>query len=186
MASAGDGKPAAAAAAGAGRATAASGQKPGGAMVEFTTAALGFGRVRRGDNPKVLEVVIADLGGGGAGQYMLPLSHLAHVVNLTAHDRMLCDELNRRQAVTPDAARRAMLAVAKTGIAGQQAARAARQALTEEQNERGLATVYLLQTAFNEAVGAGAEVPPADPAEPPRNRIKNQLMAISTSTRLGA
>ncbi len=181
MATAVDVKPAAATAA-----RAAAPAQPGGAMVEFSTAALGFGRVRRGDNPKVLEVVISDLGGGGAGQYMLPLPHLAHVVNLTAHDRMLCDEIARRQAVTPDTARRAMLSVAKTGIAGQQAARAARQALAEEQNERALATVYLLQTAFNEAVASGADAPRADPSEPPRNRIRSQLLAVSARTGLSA
>src|SRR5262249_15228885 len=144
-----------------------------------------FGRLRRGDNPKVPEIVISDLGGGGPGQYMLPLPHLAHVVNLTVHDRMLCDEITRHQAITPDAARRAMLAVAKTGIAGQQAARAARQVLAEGQSGRAFATVYLLQTGYNEAVAAGAEVPLVDPSEPPRNRTKAQLLAVGTSTRLG-
>jgi hypothetical protein len=122
-----------------------------GVAIEFTTPVLSSARVRPSDTDK-LEVIISDLG-GGRGQYVVPMRHLNKVVTLTVHDRTLCEEVMHRNAHSPDEIRRAVLTVAKMGLAGQQAAKSARQAIEDEQKERLLTTVCLI----HRAIGQGGE-----------------------------
>jgi len=131
-----------------------------GVAIEFTTPVLTSARVRPSDSDK-LEVIIADLG-GGRGQYVVPMRHLGKVVTLTVHDRTLCEEILHRNAHSPDEIRRAMLTVARMGLAGQRAAKTARQTIEDEQKERLLTTVCLI----HRVIAQDGRKPAGDPAMP--------------------
>src|SRR5262249_9928824 len=143
---------------------------------EFTTPVLTSARVRPSDSDK-LEVIISDLG-GGRGQYVVPMRHLAKVVTLTVHDRTLCEEVMHRNAHSPDEIRSAVLTVAKMGLAGQQAAKSARQTIEDEQKERLLTTVCLIHRAITLSSSDQTAVPSLNALASGTNRGQmKQLLA---------
>jgi hypothetical protein len=154
-----------------------------GVAIEFTTPVLSSARVRPSDTDK-LEVIISDLG-GGRGQYVVPLRHLNKVVTLTVHDRTLCEEVMHRNAISPDEIRRAVLTVAKMGLAGQQAAKSARQAIEDEQKERLLTTVCLIHRAIAQG-GSEQAVPSLNALASGVNRgqMKQLLAKVARSAGL--
>lgn len=156
-----------------------------GVAIDFTTPILANARVRPAETDR-LEVIVADLG-GGKGSYVVPLRHLGRIVTLTVHDRTLCEEILHRQANAPDEIRRAVLAVARMGLAGAKAAKTARQAIADEQNERLLTTVFLIHRAINhasrDATAAGPSLT-ALAAETNRGQVKAQLGQIAQSLKL--
>jgi hypothetical protein len=97
---------------------------------------------------------------------------------MTVHDRTLCDEIVHRNAQAPDEIRRAVLAVARMGLAGEKAAQVARQAIEDEQKERLLTTVFLMRRAIAQG---GGEVPSLDALASGANRgeIKRQLAKLA-------
>lgn len=150
-----------------------------GVAIDFTTPILANARVRPAEVDR-LEVIVADLG-GGKGSYVVPLRHLGKIVSLTVHDRALCEEIVHRRAAAPDEIRRAVLAVARMGLAGPKAAAAARQTIADEQNERLLTTVYLVHRAINHDDRDAAAAGPALTvlaAEAERGQVKAQLSHI--------
>src|SRR5262249_11031824 len=147
-----------------------------GVAIEFTSPVLSSARVRPSDADK-LEVIISDLG-GGRGQYIVPLRHLAKVVTLTVHDRTLCEEVMHRNAHSPDEIRAAVLTVAKMGLAGQQAAKSARQTIEDEQKERLLTTVCLIHRAITLSSNDQSAVPSLNALASGANRGQmKQLLA---------
>ncbi len=156
-----------------------------GVAIDFTTPILANARVRPAETDR-LEVIVADLG-GGKGNYVVPLRHLGKIVTLTVHDRRLCEEILHRHANAPDEIRRAVLAVARMGLAGTKAAKTARQAIADEQNERLLTTVYLVHRAINhrnpDAAAAGPSLT-ALAAEANRGQVKVQLGQIAQTVKM--
>ena len=155
-----------------------------GVAIEFTTPVLASARVRPSDSDK-LEVIIADLG-GGRGQYVVPMRHLNKVVTLTVHDRTLCEEILHRNACSPDEIRRAMLTVARMGLAGQKAAKVARQTIEDEQKERLLTTVCLIHRAIAQGGNEAAAVPSLSALASGGNRgqVKQLLAKVARSAGL--
>ena len=155
-----------------------------GVAIEFTTPVLSSARVRPSDTDK-LEVIISDLG-GGRGQYVVPMRHLSKVVPLTVHDRTLCEEVMHRKACSPDEIRAAVLTVAKMGLAGQQAAKIARQTIEDEQKERLLTTVCLIHRAIAQGSGDQAGVPTLNALASGANRgqMKQLLAKVARSAGL--
>jgi hypothetical protein len=155
-----------------------------GVAIEFTTPVLSSARVRPSDSDK-LEVIISDLG-GGRGQYVVPLRHLTKVVTLTVHDRTLCEEVMHRNAYSPDEIRSAVLTVAKMGLAGQQAAKSARQTIENEQKERLLTTVCLIHRAITLNSNDQAGVPSLNALASGANRgqMKQLLAKVARSAGL--
>lgn len=160
-------------------------QSDGGA-IEFTTPVLASARLRPSDSDK-LEVIIADLG-GGRGQYVVPMRHLNKVVTLTVHDRTLCEEILHRNAHSPDEIRGAVLTVAKMGLAGQKAAKTARQTIENEQKERLLTTVCLIHRAVSKGRTDGADVPSLNALSSGGNRgqVKQMLAKVAQAAGLSA
>jgi hypothetical protein len=154
-----------------------------GVAVEFTTPALASARVRQSDTDK-LEVVFADLG-GGSGSYVVPLRHIDKMLTMTVHDRTLCDEILHRDAQEPDDIRRAVLSVARLGLAGEKAARVARQAIDDEQKERLLTNVFLIRSAIGEG---GGEPPSLGALASGANRdaVKHQLATMARGAGMNA
>jgi hypothetical protein len=155
-----------------------------GVAIEFTTPVLSSARVRPSEMDK-LEVIISDLG-GGRGQYVVPMRHLTKVVTLTVHDRTLCEEVMHRNAQSPDEIRSAMLTVAKMGLAGQQAAKSARQTIEDEQKERLLTTVCLIHRAITLSSNDQAAVPSLNALASGTNRgqMKQLLAKVARSAGL--
>ncbi|MBK1840376.1 hypothetical protein JHL17_23515 [Azospirillum sp. YIM B02556] len=121
-----------------------------GAAVAFTTPLLSQTRVRRGDRSK-LEVLIPSLS-QGLGIYVVAWRAVPDMVSMTMHDRYLHDLIVKEDACSPYEIRRATLKAARRGLAGPQAAQAARRVL-EEDDEQGTLTHYLLILAILKAVG---------------------------------
>jgi hypothetical protein len=95
-----------------------------GTTVPFTTPELAFSRVRRDSRTNHLEVLVMGFS-GGRSIYVFPWEGLTSVLRLTLHDRALQAEISLADAITPMRMRLAALRVAKTGLAGGEAAYAA-------------------------------------------------------------
>ncbi|BAI73751.1 hypothetical protein AZL_a02200 (plasmid) [Azospirillum sp. B510] len=121
-----------------------------GAAVAFTTPLLSQTRVRRGERSK-LEVLIPSLS-QGTGIYVVAWKAVPEMVSMTMHDRYLHDLILREEDCSPHDIRRATLKAARRGLAGPQAAQAARRALGEDE-EQGTLTHYLLILSILKAVG---------------------------------
>ena len=121
-----------------------------GAAVAFTTPLLSQTRVRRGERSK-LEVLIPSLS-QGMGIYVVAWKAVPEMVSMTMHDRYLHDLIVKEDACSPHEIRRATLKAARRGLAGPQAAQAARRALDEDEEQSTL-THYLLILAILKAVG---------------------------------
>ncbi|MBL8838564.1 MAG: hypothetical protein JNL66_20095 [Alphaproteobacteria bacterium] len=156
-----------------------------GVAVDFTTPILANARIRPSDGDK-LEVILSDLG-GGRGHYVIPLRHLEKAVTMTVHDHTLCEEVLHRNASSPDDIRRAILTVAKMGLAGQKAAKHARQTIDDEQNERMLTTVCLVRLAITYGDAGAVRAPPTlnDLAtDIARGQVKVELAKVARTARL--
>ncbi len=146
-----------------------------GAAVAFTTPLLSQTRVRRGERTK-LEVLIPALS-EGMGLYVVPWKAMPEMVPMTMHDRYLHDLIVKEEACSPQEIRRATLKAAKRGLAGPQAAQAARRAL-EEDEEQGTLTHYLLLLSILKAVGLESpEMLKAGIGTDEGQRLTRQLMA---------
>jgi hypothetical protein len=95
-----------------------------GTTVAFTTPELAFSRVRRDSRTNHLEVLVMGFS-GGRSIYVFPWEGLASVLRLTLHDRALQAEISLADAITPMRMRLAAHRVARTGLAGAEAAAAA-------------------------------------------------------------
>lgn len=146
-----------------------------GAAVAFTTPLLSQTRVRRGERSK-LEVLIPSLS-EGMGTYVVAWKSVPEMVSMTMHDRYLHDLIVKEEACSPQEIRRATLKAARRGLAGPQAAQAARRAL-EEDEEQGTLTHYLLLLAILKAVGLESpEMLKAGISTEEGQRLTRQLMA---------
>ncbi len=121
-----------------------------GAAVAFTTPLLSQTRVRRGERAK-LEVLIPSLS-QGMGIYVVAWKAVPEMVSMTMHDRYLHELIVKEESCSPHEIRRATLKAARRGLAGPQAAQAARRALDEDE-EQGTLTHYLLILSILKAAG---------------------------------
>jgi hypothetical protein len=92
-----------------------------GATVPFTTPELAFSRVRRDRRTNHLEVLVMGFS-GSRSIYVFPWEGLTSILRLTLHDRALQAEISRADTITPMRMRLAAHRVAKTGLAGAEAA----------------------------------------------------------------
>lgn len=101
-----------------------------GACVPFETPALFAARVR-GDDRHGMSLLLRNFAAGGA-VYVLPWDAAPQTIPMTARDRALHHAVAASRALTPRAVRSAVRSVAVAGLAGPDAARAARAAQQEE------------------------------------------------------
>ena len=113
-----------------------------GVSVSFTTPALAGARVRPGERDP-LELIVANPS-GGRGVYILPWHGVAQLCTPTLHDRALNAKVQLLSVVSPSAIRRLTVETAAEGLAGEEAAAAARRVMAAESNVRTLANFELL------------------------------------------
>lgn len=121
-----------------------------GAAVPFTTPVLSQTRVRPGERHSL--EILAPSFSEGKGIYVIPWRMAPEMVSMTVHDRFLHQVIEADGAVTPQAVRAASLKAARNGLAGPEAARAARAALAQDEEYRGI-THFLLLIELMRAAG---------------------------------
>ncbi|MBV8888577.1 MAG: hypothetical protein JO305_02805 [Alphaproteobacteria bacterium] len=142
-----------------------------GASVPFTTPLLAHARVRQGWRGR-FELVILSFA-GGAGHYVVPWQIAPDLVPMTAHDRLLHQEVLSRAAINPQGVREAALAVAETGLAGPDVAEAAQRAMAAENEAKLLDKSSLMVqviAAVDETKAAALTPVISQPEGPPRIR----------------
>lgn len=120
-----------------------------GAAVPFTTPILNQGRVRV-DNRQVLELLVPAFS-GGQGIYAIRWRDLPEIFSsMTVHDRALHEDIQDSKAVSPGQIRACAMRVAATGLAGPEAAKAARKYFLDIENDRILTTFHLVKSAVEQ------------------------------------
>src|SRR4051812_11093504 len=115
-----------------------------GTTVPFTTPELAFSRVRRDNRTNHLEVLVMGFS-GSRSIYVFPWEGLTSVLRLTLHDRALQAEISLADAITPLRMRIAAYRVAKTGLAGPEAASAATLAMERIAREEKITREAMLR-----------------------------------------
>jgi hypothetical protein len=115
-----------------------------GTTVPFTTPELAFSRVRRDSRTNHLEVLVMGFS-GSRSIYVFPWDGLTSVLRLTLHDRALQAEISLADAITPMRMRMAAHRVAKTGLAGAEAAAAASLAMERIAREEKITREAMLR-----------------------------------------
>ncbi|ACJ00209.1 hypothetical protein [Rhodospirillum centenum] len=124
-----------------------------GVAVPFTTPLLNQARLRQDRNER-FEFLLPSFT-GGKGIYVMPWKSLPSVMTVTLHDRLLFEEIERLETHSPETIRGAALRVQATGVAGPDAAAAARRSLTEA-GQQLILTQFILVTELLKLVGIGA------------------------------
>ncbi|MBM3549255.1 MAG: hypothetical protein FJX54_20145, partial [Alphaproteobacteria bacterium] len=119
-----------------------------GATVPFTTPALAAARLRSMD-PEKVEFLVPGLS-GGKGTYVIPAKAVMEMFKLTVHDRALLEELDRKSATSPHDIRIATLTVASTGLAGGEAAMAAKTILSAAENQELVTRLFVVVRALEQ------------------------------------
>jgi hypothetical protein len=125
-----------------------------GAVVPFTTPLLNQARMRK-DRAKRVEFLLPNFS-AGKGIYVVPWKSLPSLMTVTLHDRLLYEGLEGVDELTPEAVRRAALEVAAGGVAGPQAATAAKATRARDAQYLTL-TNFSLVVELLKLVGIGAE-----------------------------
>jgi hypothetical protein len=143
-----------------------------GVATPFTTPDLAGTRVRPGQRVP-LELLVPNLS-GARGVYILPWTDIQALCRPTLHDLRLIDVVAEQRYITPADIRTAALQVAHEGLAGREAAAAARACRSADQ--RGLLDTYfeLLLTLLPQVE------PQAGEARPPE---QDTLAGLETRTR---
>ena len=115
-----------------------------GITVQFTTPELAFSRVRRASRTNQLEVLVMGFS-GSRSIYVFPWEGLTSVLRLTLHDRALQAEISLAGPITPMRMRLAAYRVAKTGLAGAEAAAAASLAMERIAREEKITREAMLR-----------------------------------------
>ena len=120
-----------------------------GASVPFTTPLLLNARIRKGSFGQGLEMVLTNPS-GGCGALILPWQAMPEICSPTLFDRHLWKSLGEAKDLSPIGIRREAQRLAALGLAGRQAAIAAREAQRREEISRRLAESILLGSLIAE------------------------------------
>jgi len=104
-----------------------------GTAAPFTTPMFLLSRVRTEERHGL--VLLLPSFGGGDGSYVVPWSAVPDVGGMSIHDRALHEVILAEQATSPDQMRAAAFKIAATGLAGPEAADAARKAMEEDRKK---------------------------------------------------
>ncbi len=119
-----------------------------GATVPFTTPVLAAARLRS-TQPERVEYLIPGLS-GSKGTYVIPAKSVPEMFRLTVHDRALLEEMERKTATSPHDIRIATLKVASTGLAGAEAAQAAKAVLSAAENQELVTRLFVVVRALEQ------------------------------------
>ena len=135
-----------------------------GVIVPFTTPVLAHARVRPSE-ADVLAVLVSGMS-DGPSIYVIPWEALPTAFSLTVHDRSLAEEIEFMDATNPSTIRMAALRVARTGLAGADAARVANAQIEAEEMERLVTYFDLVKHAHGSMVGGTFEIDFQDVIDP--------------------
>lgn len=137
-----------------------------GVAVPFTTPLLSGARARPSDRGN-LELIVPNPS-GGRGVYILPWTGICQLCRPTVHDTKLYQAITERHGITPASIRQAERVVAVQGLAGRDAAAAARVAQDNDLRDRLAANFLLLLATIRQTSPPGTlpdlagSVAPAD------------------------
>ena len=144
-----------------------------GIAVFFTTPALTQARMRCNDGPGRCEFVLPSLS-GGKGYYIMPWKSIMSTITTTLHDRVLFEQIQKRNVDDPIKMRYVTLDVAAQGLAGPRAAQKAREILDGEKQYQ-IMTSFLLILQLLKLINIS-----------PNNLIEQGLGSISAQRELKA
>ncbi|MGE0221691.1 MAG: hypothetical protein AB7F35_09280 [Acetobacteraceae bacterium] len=127
-----------------------------GVTVPFTTPQLEGARIRPAQRTGT-EFIIPNLS-GGRGVYILDWGGVRQLCTPTVHDTLLHRRIAHLPSMTPGAVRQAARELAAEGMAGRDAATAARTAIEREQNEQVLASFLLLMMLVEQLEPTGLPI----------------------------
>lgn len=149
-----------------------------GTAVAFTTPALSQARVRM-DSRANLELTVSAFA-GVKGNYVIRWKDVTEIFSLTMHDRELHENIFKGNSCLPPDIRRAVLDVAKNGLAGPEAQRSAEEALAEDENEILLTRFFLFKGALEKMSGGQVNLRVSDfVSDSGRERIKQGMTDIA-------
>lgn len=157
-----------------------------GVTVPFTTPMLLGARARPAERGG-LEFVIPNPA-GVRGSYIVPLAALTEIFTPTLHDRALCDAIAATAAITPDGMLRIARGVARQGLAGREAAKAAAAAEQEDTNQHLAVNFRLLLHLTEQTEQPGEYAVPAsrDDAANVEKRARRAIARTAPRIRLPA
>ncbi|MCR9257305.1 MAG: hypothetical protein NXI16_14560 [Alphaproteobacteria bacterium] len=119
-----------------------------GVSIPFTTPVLAQSRIRKRSAEEEAELLITGLS-GAKGIYVIGWRSIREIfTRMTTHDQRLFIKLARRKNIAPEPIRRTSLKIAESGLAGPQAAAAAKQTLMEMENEKLLCNFHLVSNVL--------------------------------------
>jgi hypothetical protein len=147
-----------------------------GATIPFTTPTLAAARMRAREGEKV-EYLVPGLS-GSKGTYVIPSKAIPEMFKLTVHDRALLEELDNNEATTPYAINIASLRVARTGLAGAEAAVAAKAILSAAENQELVTRLFVIIRALEQLSSGTGKFAVTDlMSEVGKNRARAELTA---------
>jgi len=158
-----------------------------GVSIPFTTPVLAQSRIRKKSQDEPAELLITGLS-GAKGIYVIGWTSVREIfTRMTAHDQRLFMKLAKRNRVAPEPVRNTALKIAESGLAGPQAAAAAKQALLEIENEKLLSNFHLVSTVLksHSSDGKGVTLQDISTAKG-RARVKDRLSSIGARFGLSA
>lgn len=125
-----------------------------GVTVPFTTPLLSGARTRPSDRSGI-ELIVPNPS-GGRGVYIAPWGAICQLCHPTVHDTKLYQAIAERHGITPASIRQAARTVAAQGLAGRDAATAARVAQDNDLRDRLAANFLLLLATIRQTSPPGA------------------------------
>ncbi|UUX49728.1 hypothetical protein NUH88_20310 [Nisaea acidiphila] len=114
-----------------------------GVAVPFTTPSVAMARVRKGERGR-LELLIPGLS-GGRGVYIIGWQGVPETFKLTVFDRVLHENIDGSEEITPEIIRHAVIRASATGLAGESAAEFAYRASTRTTEDQVRISLALTQ-----------------------------------------
>jgi hypothetical protein len=157
-----------------------------GATVPFTTPLLLNARIRVAASGRGFEMVVANPS-GGRGALILPWSAMVDICSPTLFDRHLWESLATSSDISPIGIRHEAQRLATLGLAGRQAALAAKDALRREQASQRMVRGMLLESliAATETTDESSSRPATEDGSAFMKRAKRATARAATVAKVG-
>jgi len=153
-----------------------------GTAAPFTTPMFALSRVRPDERQGL--VLLLPSFGGTDGNYVVPWSAVQDMGGMSTHDRALHEEILASQATSPDQMRTAAFKVAMTGLAGPQAAEAAKKAVAEDKKKIEETHILLILALLTSSGMTTQELMQTNP-ETDEWRVKTKAMLEKSAAEYG-
>jgi len=157
-----------------------------GATVPFTTPLLLNARIRTAASGRGFEMLVANPS-GGRGALILPWSAMVEICSPTLFDRHLWESLGTSSDISPIGIRHEAQRLATLGLAGRQAALAAKDALRREQASQRMVRGMLLESliAVTETTNEAATRPAMEDGQAFMKRAERAVARAAAIAKVG-